>query len=853
MSSGDVSAQISGAGGGSNAPQLDERYRCGSLFYTKASLAALFGWMIMANLCFGLFEGNGGAGSIPLYLQENFHVSNFTISIIFNFIPMIIGTVMTPIISFKSDRTRTRRGRRIPYILYTAPFLVLFAVLLGFCDDIVAACKLNMSPGSYVQPLTAALLIIGFLTIGWSFFNEFVGTVFYYLTPDVMPSHFLGRFQALSSVAGTFLNIFMNTYVNPHQLTHIKAIHVGVAILYFVGFGLVCWRVKEGQYPPVEDVTEKTSFFDQVKLYFKECFNHPIYIMIYMVTAIAILARGVNPAGIFALHIGQHQGRINAHGGEATAVAMSPDSKTIISAGSDGSAKLWNCSDRKKPELVKTLEYKDLKTKNVAISPDAKTAVFAFSDGSLETVELSSGKELSKRKAHEETVNCVAFSEDGSKMASCSDDKLIKVWNLSSQSPEPLQVLQGHEGPVNSVSFSNSGDMLVSGSSDKKIIVWNLADGKIVKTMEGSPGPVRAVCFAPEIAPADQSSKKDAAGSHVQSFLDKSWRFIKNVFVNESLYSDLPDSYSQIVGEDRWIISGGMDGENNEVNSGLRIWDLSTGQLIPAVEALKTKSLKGHKKTITAVAYKPDIRCILSASLDESVRLWRPLDISGSVAKAADDQSFKTFSGYTRGVSSMACQSKGVILANSSIDGTLHIWDIDQGISLEKANRYKGNFIAIIALLLAYPLGALIDRLNPVKITLWTTFLTLPVSLLYFFLYRDYVSSLWIDLIMLPLNTLCAMALLPMMVMLYPKTKYGQFSSANAMVRQFVSAFAGILGAMLMDHLTVNSFDTDNYRYGFLFRFVFNSASFACLIGVYYYWRKLGGEKFVAPEHQHKV
>ena len=40
------------------------------------------------------------------------------------------------------------------------------------------------------------------------------------------------------------------------------------------------------------------------------------------------------------------------------------------------------------------------------------------------------------------------------------------------------------------------------------------------------------------------------------------------------------------------------------------------------------------------------------------------------------------------------------------------------------------------------------------------------------------------------------------------------------------AAIAGILGALLMDQMTVNSFDTDNYRYGYLFRFAANCLSF---------------------------
>ena len=54
-----------------------------------------------------------------------------------------------------------------------------------------------------------------------------------------------------------------------------------------------------------------------------------------------------------------------------------------------------------------------------------------------------------------------------------------------------------------------------------------------------------------------------------------------------------------------------------------------------------------------------------------------------------------------------------------------------------------------------------------------------------------------------------------------------------------------------MDYVTAGSLDTDNYRYGFLIKFFLHLGSFACLIGVYYYWKKLGAEKYEAPESRH--
>jgi len=354
--------------------------------------------------------------------------------------------------------------------------------------------------------------------------------------------------------------------------------------------------------------------------------------------------------------------------------------------------------------------------------------------------------------------------------------------------------------------------------------------GARVKTIEGSPGPVYTVCFAPALGPVPQDGRTDSTNANVQGTAKTAGRkdaaitlsalrhatlgsalgFLKNVFVNESLYAVPPDKTSRILGEDRWVVSGGRDGETDEVNSGVRIWDIEQGTLIPAVENLKHHALKGHKKAITSVCYKPDLRVILSGSLDDSIRMWKPTDLTSEITRQADDQSFKSFSGYTRGVTSVAIQNAGVRMVNASEDGALHTWNIDEGISLEKGSLYKGNFFALLVLLLSYPIGALVDRWNPIKIVLWTTFLGLPSTLIYFFFFHNYVSSFWIDLVMQPINLLAGMASLAMMVMLYPKTKYGQFSSANAMIKQFVGAIAGILGALLMDQLTVGSFDTDN-------------------------------------------
>jgi WD40 repeat protein len=76
-----------------------------------------------------------------------------------------------------------------------------------------------------------------------------------------------------------------------------------------------------------------------------------------------------------------------------------------------------------------------------------------------------------KMNAHSNTIRSVAFSLDGTKIVSGSDDKTIKVWDS-----DKLEMLSektnAHNDWVMSVAFSPDGTKIVSGSADKTIKVW---------------------------------------------------------------------------------------------------------------------------------------------------------------------------------------------------------------------------------------------------------------------------------------------------------------------------------------------------------------------------------------------
>ncbi len=107
----------------------------------------------------------------------------------------------------------------------------------------------------------------------------------------------------------------------------------------------------------------------------------------------------------------------------------------------------------------------------VAFSADGSRLASASSDGTVKVWETATGHETLTLNGHTATVNSVAFSPDGSRLASASRDTTVKVWDVVTG--QETLTLKGHTGPVNGVAFSPDGCRLASASDDKTVKVWD--------------------------------------------------------------------------------------------------------------------------------------------------------------------------------------------------------------------------------------------------------------------------------------------------------------------------------------------------------------------------------------------
>lgn len=274
---------------GDPVESLRQKRTVGTLTYTKLGLVVLFGWLLWGDFCFVIMEKVLGA-LLPIQLKS-IGADNKMLALMVVICPNILGLSVGPAVSYKSDRYRSRWGRRIPFIVWTMPFLCLFLAGIGFTEDIADAMRnVVMLPTLGLTPHVATLISVGFMVLGFAFFNEFVNSVFWYLFADVVPQAYLGRFMGLMRVMGSIAVFIFQFYLAPHAETHAREIYIIVSLLYFFGFGLMCWRVKEGEYPPEEEVGGgagneggKPGVIAHVGTYLKECFlSHPVYIVLFV-------------------------------------------------------------------------------------------------------------------------------------------------------------------------------------------------------------------------------------------------------------------------------------------------------------------------------------------------------------------------------------------------------------------------------------------------------------------------------------------------------------------------------------------------------------------------------------------
>lgn len=286
------------------APPAEAKvWRIGTLTYTAGGLAILFCWLLWGDFAWSMKERS--IASVVQLMLKQMGASDMIAGLLIGSLPSAVTMLLGPVVSYRSDRHRSRWGRRIPYLFATTPIAVFSMAGLAFSPHLAQwahAVLGEFSPGVF----PVSMLIFGSFWTIFEIATVTANAVFTGLINDVVPAAFLGRFygcfRALSLIAGMVFNYWMLGKAESYS----AAIFIGVALLYGVGFTMMCFKVKEGEYPLVPMKAEKAlhgshrRFTGAVQEYFRECFGSRYYLWVFLgLTASTLAFVPVNLFSVF--------------------------------------------------------------------------------------------------------------------------------------------------------------------------------------------------------------------------------------------------------------------------------------------------------------------------------------------------------------------------------------------------------------------------------------------------------------------------------------------------------------------------------------------------------------------------
>ena len=279
-----------------------KRWTVGTLTYTTAGVIVLFAWLLCGDFAWQMKE----RAIVPVaqLAMRALHASDFLVGLIVVSLPAALSTALGPIVATWSDRHRGRWGRRIPYLLVPTPIVVVSIGALAFAPQMGQALHDALGPARSPGVVRCSLFVFG---VFWTLAEVSAITaeyLFYALINDVVPKQLVGRFFGLFRAVSLLAGILFNLRVIGYAETHTGLVFLGMAGLYAVGFTLMCFMVKEGDYPPPDDSLDgfrgRGGVFAAVAAYIRESFARPHYLWIYTAVMLGLIAFGpVNSFSVF--------------------------------------------------------------------------------------------------------------------------------------------------------------------------------------------------------------------------------------------------------------------------------------------------------------------------------------------------------------------------------------------------------------------------------------------------------------------------------------------------------------------------------------------------------------------------
>ncbi|MEO1067775.1 MAG: serine/threonine-protein kinase [Cyanobacteria bacterium J06638_6] len=264
---------------------------------------------------------------------------------------------------------------------------------------------------------------------------------------------------------------------------------------------------------------------------------------------------------------------------------------------------------------------------------------------------------LGKLPGHQADIRDMMLLKDGHTLVTASSDATIRFWDL--QTETLLHVLSQHTNAVKALAMTTDQDILITAGDDRTIRFWTMADGQpLVTLVDAHPLPINAL----EVSHNGKFLiSADSGGDiYLWDLTDQTGRINPQTLVETGptrrLMADGTVNDLRFTRDDSYLVSGGKS---------LQLWVMD--------DLDRPITLSGHEPLtfINRLDISDDNRTLVSASSDQTVRLWNLVD---QTPKAI----LKGHQSYVNDV-----RIDGPLLLSSDAAQTIRVWDLHKNAHVE--------------------------------------------------------------------------------------------------------------------------------------------------------------------------
>ena len=202
-------------------------------------------------------------------------------------------------------------------------------------------------------------------------------------------------------------------------------------------------------------------------------------------------------ATLFDLGTGEKLSELTGHRDALYGIAFSPDGNQLATAGYDRIIQLWNPASGEK---LRTLKGHNGAVYGIAFSPDGRVLGSAGGDSSVKLWNTSDGQRLDTFGQPTGEQFLTAFTPDSQFVIAGGADKQIRLWRWVSRDKAGINPLErvrfAHEDEITDLAIDPSGTRLATASADRTVKVWSLPALELLQTIGSQADVVSALVFS---------------------------------------------------------------------------------------------------------------------------------------------------------------------------------------------------------------------------------------------------------------------------------------------------------------------------------------------------------------------